>query len=237
MKRSKRILALFLSVILALGLGPAVFAEGENEPDPAMPVITKQPESLTVSFPFDSDIRITIEAEIPNGDPISYLWFVNDELYYPWLHDFREPYFKCGSKGENKAKSKYHCVVYNKNKDDDSHRVVSETVTVKYDYWSIFSGLADGISGWLGQIGGSISDAAGGVSGWFNDLVSKISDALRNNPWLYAIVIPLFPLCLLIIALAPILLPLALFSNLFTWPIQIPIGVILGTLILWFMFK
>ena len=75
MTHLKRLLALLLAMILSLGLALPVFAEGETEPDPAMPVITVQPESVDVNP--GGSFALTIGEETLDGDTI---WQVLEAL-------------------------------------------------------------------------------------------------------------------------------------------------------------
>jgi len=77
MKHAKKWLALLLTLALALTLALPAFAEDDppEEPNPAMPVITRQPEGGIIRF--GSSVPISVEAHIPNGDEIGYLWHFN----------------------------------------------------------------------------------------------------------------------------------------------------------------
>jgi len=70
MKRTKRLLAILLALALAFTLALPAFAE---DPDPAMPVITVQPQSVHVAY-FNKGFTLFVEAYIPNGDAIGYRW-------------------------------------------------------------------------------------------------------------------------------------------------------------------
>ena len=74
MKLSKRLLALLLAFMLALGLCAAAVAQEEpEEPNPAMPVITVQPRGGRVKL--GRSLNLRVQAHIPNGDEIGYRWF------------------------------------------------------------------------------------------------------------------------------------------------------------------
>ena len=80
MKHTKRLLALFLALFtLAFSLAlPASAQESITQhsqatQNPAMPVITVQPQNVRVSL--GQVIFLTVEAHIPNGDPIGFRWF------------------------------------------------------------------------------------------------------------------------------------------------------------------
>ena len=74
MKHAKKLLALLLTLALALTLALPAFAEDEppEEPNPAMPVITVQPQSVRVRV--NETFTLSVEAYIPNGDEIGYRW-------------------------------------------------------------------------------------------------------------------------------------------------------------------
>jgi len=129
MKLPKRILALLLAFMLALGLGASVIAEDEppGEPNPAMPVITAQPQSITIQN--NSEFSISVQAEIPNGDPMRYEWFsvesgmtVSDETSITGGISVQF------AKNAANAQFQYYVVVYNAN--DESLYVTSETATL-----------------------------------------------------------------------------------------------------------
>jgi hypothetical protein len=68
MKFTKRMLAALLTLALSIAL--ALPALAEDEPNPAMPVITVQPNGGRVK----SGSTISVQAHIPNGDEIGYVW-------------------------------------------------------------------------------------------------------------------------------------------------------------------
>ena len=67
----KRLFATILTIALAFTLALPVFAE--NDPNPAMPVITVQPEGGRVRT--GQSITLSVEAYIPNGDEIGFRWY------------------------------------------------------------------------------------------------------------------------------------------------------------------
>ena len=71
MKLLKRLTCIVLAFALMFGF--PVAARGE-EADPAMPVITKQPENIGV-LPGE-EFTLSVEAYIPNGDAVGYQWHV-----------------------------------------------------------------------------------------------------------------------------------------------------------------
>ena len=79
MNHTKRLLALLLTLLLAFTLALPAFAEDDppEEPDPAMPVITRQPQAG--KWRFLEGVNISLEAQIPNGDPIGYIWHIRYE--------------------------------------------------------------------------------------------------------------------------------------------------------------
>jgi hypothetical protein len=77
-KLSKRLTALLLALALALTFALPALAEGESEePNPAMPVITVQPQTVRVKA--NRDFTLSVKAHIPNGDEIGYWWW--DDTY------------------------------------------------------------------------------------------------------------------------------------------------------------
>ena len=78
MKTAKTLLALALTLALTLTLALPAFAETDpsEEPDPAMPVITVQPEGVRVKF--GRFVTLSVQANIPNGDEIGYQWYCGD---------------------------------------------------------------------------------------------------------------------------------------------------------------
>ena len=72
MKHTKKLLAALLSLALALAL--ALPAMAEDEPDPAMPVITRQPVGGSQTGQNTTFTRY-VQARIPNGDSIGYEWY------------------------------------------------------------------------------------------------------------------------------------------------------------------
>ena len=126
MKHTKRLLALLLTLVLALGLALPTFAST----NPAMPVITKQPQSVTVLN--GETYTFSIEAEIPNGDPLRYEWYAVDDTYPDWCYSTEASLsLWTGVQFELFVKSvqaDFYCVVYNA--DDDSLFVQSEAATV-----------------------------------------------------------------------------------------------------------
>ena len=70
MKITKRLFAVVLTMALALSLALPTMAVDE-EPNPAIPVITVQPKGGRVR----ASGRLTVQAYIPNGDEIGYAWF------------------------------------------------------------------------------------------------------------------------------------------------------------------
>lgn len=75
MKPSTRLLALLLSLVLAFSLALPAFAEDDlpEEPNPAMPVITVQPQG-DIRVRAGQKFTLKVEAYIPNGDDIGYAW-------------------------------------------------------------------------------------------------------------------------------------------------------------------
>ena len=123
MKHTRRVFSVLLALILALGLAVPALAEGE--PDPAMPVITAQPQSVTVKS--NEIFTLTIAAEIPNGDEVGYQWYMND-LPMPMPVSFSDSFIALQLGEQGFDGFAFYCVVYNLN--DDTKSVTSETITV-----------------------------------------------------------------------------------------------------------
>ena len=125
MKQLKRLLALLLTLALALSLALPAFAS--EEPNPAKPIITAQPQSVTVldGEPF----TLSVQAEIPNGDPLRYEWY---EVGYGATGVAQAQYsggwFLLSTNPFARARHSYYCVAYNAN--DDTIFVQSETAMV-----------------------------------------------------------------------------------------------------------
>jgi len=118
MKHTKRLLALLLALIMAFSLALPVLAD--DAPNPAMPVITKQPQSVDAS---SKQFVLTIEAEILNGDPIGYQWY-NSITKEPIPGATEAEYSGNSSQFELLC-----CIVYNMNDstaETGPHRVVSK---------------------------------------------------------------------------------------------------------------
>ena len=73
----KRILSVLLTLALALALALplALPAFADGEPNPAMPVITVQPNPKDIRVKFGESFTLSAEAVIPNGDEVRYEWF------------------------------------------------------------------------------------------------------------------------------------------------------------------
>ena len=149
MKHTKRLLALLLAFALTLGLAlpaAAIINLDGTEPDwdgdplirplsdtinpnPAMPVITRQPQKASASS--CTGFTLSIQAEAPNGDPLRYEWYQVRKGTDDWLvsEDASFSMAICiDSIDAGTEQFQYYCVVYNAN--DDSLFVQSETATV-----------------------------------------------------------------------------------------------------------
>jgi len=127
LKRLKRIACIVLALSLATGFGLPAQAE---EADPAMPVITKQPESVAV-LPGE-EFTLSVEAHIPNGDAVGYQWHIANPFNVN----------VSGAAGPEltlKASSvlygtlvfgTYYCIVYNADKGLEAGSVLSEHAVV-----------------------------------------------------------------------------------------------------------
>jgi len=125
MRHTKALLSLLLTLALAFSLALPALAD---EPDPAMPVIAKQPQSVTVKS--GESFTLTVEAEIASGGEIGYQWYdACDDRRLPAANN---PYIISSDNTFPNGASLY-CVVYNKatsTYESGPHRVVSETATV-----------------------------------------------------------------------------------------------------------
>jgi len=129
MKSCKRLSALLLALLLAFGIVP--FSAAAKAANPAMPIITKQPESITVKC--CEEFTLSVEAYIPNGDEVRYQWYEDgsqisdatgptltvpyffDLFYYNYLYHFSKT-----------RQAKIYCLVYN----TGGGQVQSKTATV-----------------------------------------------------------------------------------------------------------
>lgn len=155
MKLSKRLFALLIGLVLAFSLALPAFAE-DDEPDPAMPVITLQPrETITLKLD-DGDLHIYVEANISNRDPIGYQWYVIPKeggAATPIIEDASGP--ELSRVFNYREGTKFFVVVYNKadsSATDGLHRVQSEESTltiIKPSFW-------DRIVYFFKLVGGSI---------------------------------------------------------------------------------
>ena len=124
MKHAKKLLALLLTLALALTLVLPAFTEDDppEEPNPAMPVITRQPVGGIIRF--GSSVPVSVEAYIPNGDEIGYLWhfLYSDGDVDSWCSD-----------DATVEMQYYEVAVYVEvfNKANPEYRVTSETVYVE----------------------------------------------------------------------------------------------------------
>ena len=118
----KRILSILLVLALAFTLALPAFAE---DPDPAMPVITVQPEGVRVHP--NRTFVLSVEAYIPNGDPIRYLWYRDDGTAFASAAEVRRSESTLGTYN-------YYVVVINNA--NPEYSVTSETVQVEvYSAW------------------------------------------------------------------------------------------------------
>jgi len=117
----KKLLAILIALILALGIYTPAFAEMElpDEPHPAMPVIIVQPVGGQVNL--NENYKLSVEAHIPNGDEIGYRWYCNGE---PMGQQARE-----WTSYRTRTTADYHVVVYNRT--NPEYSVTSETVRVE----------------------------------------------------------------------------------------------------------
>jgi len=121
MKKAKRILGILLALALALPLALPTFAE--NEPNPAMPVITVQPEGGRIRA--GQSIKFSVEAHIPNGDEIGFCWYGSPRNP---LVDAQNASIKLTFPGTYT----YYVEAYNVS--NPEYAVTSQTVTVEVSY-------------------------------------------------------------------------------------------------------
>ena len=145
----KKILALLLTLALCLTLALPAFALEEGEPDPAMPVITAQPEDIPLPLrellktngltlliaivkqeedvKLDFAFELSIAATIPNGDPVGYQWYMDGEAIEGAVDATYAANFKDFEAFD--GVNCFTCVVYNAAQGaDESLRVTSREV-------------------------------------------------------------------------------------------------------------
>ena len=128
MKHTKKLLALLLA--LALGFTLALPAFAEDEPNPAMPVITVQPVGGRVKA--GQEFKFSVEAHIPNGDEIGFRWYGSPRNP---LVDAQTASIKLTFPGTYT----YYVEAYNIN--NPEYAVTSQTVTVE---------VSHGVLDWIG---------------------------------------------------------------------------------------
>ena len=122
MKPIKRLLALLLTLALAFALALPALAQDE-EPNPAMPVITVQPQGGRIRL-YES-VTVSIQAHIPNGDEPGYLWHCR-------YSDGSEESWYGGAQIEIYDAASCYVEVYNKA--NPEYRVTSATVQVELSW-------------------------------------------------------------------------------------------------------
>ena len=151
MKHTKKLLALLL--VLALGAGLAVPALAAGD---AMPVITKQPQSVTVEaiddgigFGLTGPMNLSVEATIPNSGEVGYQWYYQGENgdNFRKCESGEEASYtttaeEClgGSNWGRTTYYHYYCVVYNRAEGEDGPNSVQSnvaTVTWKLPWWKV----------------------------------------------------------------------------------------------------
>ena len=135
MKQSKKLLAILLTLALALTLAaPAAFAD-EEATKPAINwddfYITSQPPE-ELSLPFGSDITLRIEVNAPEGTEVTYQWLVSaEENSGQELRlspgDFSYP----KSAPYNRASAAYYCTITAVELNEDGEAVDSRTLTTR----------------------------------------------------------------------------------------------------------
>jgi len=121
MRHANRLIALLLTLVLAFGVTLPALAEGksEAEADPAMPVITVQPQGVTVRG--KKSATLSVQAHIPNGDEIGYRW-------YRFPNEIVGETSELQFDGTKNGTYRYYVDVYNRS--NPAYCVSSTTVTV-----------------------------------------------------------------------------------------------------------
>ena len=127
----KKLVSVLLAVLLAAGLFvPAMAEEEDPTPISPMPVITAQPQNIRFRYTFEpSTTEFSVEAYIPNGDPIGYEWHKKTIFGDTTLYGESDTYWFSPLKLWDQGQ--YYVVVYNK--DDPTCRVTSETARLNVD--------------------------------------------------------------------------------------------------------
>ena len=154
MKYAKKWLTLLLA--LAMGLAPAMPAFAAAEPNPAMPVITMDMliDMAPVKYGKQYRLDLTIQAVIPNGDPIGYQWYE----WYEGVLDPRAipganaPSYTVHSMNTGGANPSYYCVVFNAN--DETLAVTSRPTVIWLERPppSLGDRILECIEDWLAKI-------------------------------------------------------------------------------------
>ena len=153
MKLSRKLFALLLVFVLALSLASPAFAD---DPDSAMPVIIVQPQNVVVTpgilgmFETDKiEFTLSVEASIPNGDPVGYQWYrveVSSNRKIPIQGETKSTYSAYigdvrGVSGWDFSGFRFYCVVYNAAEGlEGEHKVASAEVGIER-YPSLFSSV------------------------------------------------------------------------------------------------
>jgi len=202
---TKRLIALLMSLVLAFTLALPAFAETEApEVNPAMPVITVQPESVTILN--GSSYTLSVQAEIPNGDPLRYEWYelgtdriVSDEA------SFSAGISVQFANTTDSARFYYYVIVFNAN--DETLFVQSETVSVTVEQEYIPWGSArNSVQDFLYLL---FVETPFYLGAWL--LVMLLAPI--SFPFIFFF--PFGPILLLLLIAAPILWPFMLISEFF----------------------
>ena len=125
---------------LAFTLALPAFAE---DPDPAMPVITKQPQGGRIKP--NKTLTLSVQASIPNGDEIGYQWWcVHPDGKISRIDTTAETTHHNAIRGTYS----YYVEVYNRA--NPENKVTSETVQVevleptRFEYFLAFMGFFTG---------------------------------------------------------------------------------------------
>jgi len=126
MKFAKRSIAWLLAMlILGAGFAMPVMAEGNN----AMPVITRQPQSIYARHSSRYEFTLSVEAHIPNGDTVGYHWYWEGSINRNPIGGRTNATLTL-SAASSGVFDTYYVVVYNADLGREAGYVVSERATV-----------------------------------------------------------------------------------------------------------
>lgn len=188
----------FTAILLVLSLlfAFALFASAQEiennaeESNPAMPVITLQPQGGRSR----GSHHVSIEASAPNGDEISFRWYRNGILAFQGIW---EDSAHVGTPG---ATTYYHIVVYNRT--NPAYYVKSDVISVE-----VYTTFMDSVADFLGEFFDGVSRVVT-IAG-----IVVLSPIWIPLAGLFVLALPGSPLWAVL--LGPIVLPVMIFSWLF----------------------